>query len=519
MEASAEVGGRWAQSGPSPSTAERDPASNLASGQAAEHLRRLLGVATVASTLIQLGAVVSVWGRWPAVALAITNAITLGWFNARINLSVAPRADPNRVEWLRFAGNVPGMLLHGYLVDFGVVYWLWLPFLALLNEASRIDQPHRRNLAYLIALAGLPLAAGAPWRWAALFAPMSVFLHLVSLENARFARAMIRERDANLHDLRRIQSKSERRAFERDAANQELERRLAELRATQRQLLEASRRAGMAEVATSVLHNVGNVLNSVNVSAGLLASNLDSSRLAKVLEAIDLLLDQEDPARFLDGDPRGKHLLTYLRAASDVLRDERARDHEEVDALVRGIQHIKNIVQVQQAHARSRGRIETLDVAALLDEALELDATSHAKHGIQIERGYAPGVRIECDRHRVLQILLNLLSNASHAVKAGASPPRIVVRLRDRGPDEVAIEVEDGGIGITPENMANLFQHGFTTKPDGHGFGLHASACTATELGGELTAQSAGRERGARFTLVLPRRAPANESGADLAAA
>jgi signal transduction histidine kinase len=416
---------------------------------------------------------------------------------------------PERAEWFRLAVNVPGMWLHGYLVGWSISYWLWLPFLALLNEASRLNHPHRRGLSYLVLLVAVPLLAGATWQLPALFAAISIFLHGVSVENARFARVMLEGQAASLRELRQADRAAEARATERDAANHQLEERLAELNATQRQLLEASRRVGMAEVATSVLHNVGNVLNSVNVSAGLLADILAGSRLTRLLEAIAMLRAQQDPARFLEHDPRGRRMLAYLGAAGDALNDERSQARGELACLIGNIDHIKHIVQVQQIHARSGGAIEPLDLADLLDEGLDLNAASNAKHGIRIERDYDRGVRIESDRHRILHILLNLLGNAAQAIKAGDNAASIVVRVRDAG-DRVAVEVEDSGVGISIENMPKIFQHGFTTKRDGHGFGLHASACTAAELGGALLAQSDGHGRGARFTLLLPRRLAAS---------
>jgi signal transduction histidine kinase len=255
-----------------------------------------------------------------------------------------------------------------------------------------------------------------------------------------------------------------------------------------------------------VLHNVGNVLNSVNVSAGLIAESLNTPRLKRLLEAIALLRAQDDPAQFLASDARGCRVLDYLDAAGRALSAECSQARQEVASLIGNIDHIKHIVQVQQIHARSGGTIEPLDLADLVDEALELNGVSYAKHGIRVERDYQRGLRIESDRHRLLHILLNLLGNASQAVKASDNAARIIVSMREVDDEQVAVEVEDSGVGIPPENMTKIFQHGFTTKRDGHGFGLHASACTATELGGGLSAQSDGDGRGARFTLLLPRR-------------
>jgi signal transduction histidine kinase len=70
------------------------------------------------------------------------------------------------------------------------------------------------------------------------------------------------------------------------------------------------------------------------------------------------------------------------------------------------------------------------------------------------------------------------------------------------------IRVEDNGIGIPPENLTRIFSHGFTTRPDGHGFGLHIGAINAREMGGSLSVASEGTGRGATFTLILPMSPP-----------
>ncbi len=81
---------------------------------------------------------------------------------------------------------------------------------------------------------------------------------------------------------------------------------------------------------------------------------------------------------------------------------------------------------------------------------------------------------------------------------------QLTLRVRRQDADSVVIEVQDSGVGIQPEVLGRLFEFGFTTKKDGHGFGLHTSAILAKELGGELAAFSEGPGQGARFVLRLP---------------
>ena len=109
------------------------------------------------------------------------------------------------------------------------------------------------------------------------------------------------------------------------------------------------------------------------------------------------------------------------------------------------------------------------------------------------------------DKHSVLQILLNLLRNAEEAIDDAGKPEKLIrVRIRRYGDDRVRIEVSDTGVGLAPENLTRIFAHGFTTKPHGHGFGLHSGALAAKQLGGALWAESDGPGLGATFTLELP---------------
>jgi two-component system, LuxR family, sensor kinase FixL len=170
------------------------------------------------------------------------------------------------------------------------------------------------------------------------------------------------------------------------------------------------------------------------------------------------------------------------------------------------VDHIKSIVSMQQKHARTGGAIEELQVPQLIDEALRLHAISLERLGILIERDYAQVPPILVDRHKLLQILINLLSNARHAlVDSQQQDKRLSIRVRIAPEGRLLlIEVSDNGMGIAPENLTRIFTQGFTTKKTGHGYGLHISALAATEMKGRLTCSSSGPGQGAIFTLELP---------------
>ena len=280
----------------------------------------------------------------------------------------------------------------------------------------------------------------------------------------------------------------------------------AELQELHKQLMDTSRQAGMAEVATGVLHNVGNVLTSVNVSAMLIVDRLGKSKAAHLTQVSALLRENAaDLGTFLTSDPRGKKLPGFIHTLAGRLAVEQADLLAEAEGLTKNISHIKDIVSVQQNYAKVSGIIESLEPAVLVEDALEMNAAAFDRHGINVERDFAPVPSVRVDKHKVLQILINVVRNAKYAVsEMPNAEKRVAVRVGINGNNRVKISVTDNGVGIPPENLARIFAHGFTTKTDGHGFGLHTSALAAAEMGGSLNAYSAGPGLGATFTLELP---------------
>lgn len=272
-------------------------------------------------------------------------------------------------------------------------------------------------------------------------------------------------------------------------------------------LLESSRMAGMAEVATGVLHNVGNVLNSVGVSATLVGERLKQSKSANLRRATAMLREHSDRlAEYLTSDPKGKLLPDYLVTATEHLAAEQAELIAEINSVAKHIEHIKEIVVMQQNFAKLSGAYENVSTGELTEDALRINAAAFERHHIQVIREFdetTPPVFV--DRHKALQILINLISNAKYAMDAQpTNEKRMVIRVEPVASDRVKITIRDSGVGIAPENLVKIFTHGFTTKKDGHGFGLHSCANAAKEMGGSLTAHSDGTGLGATFVLELP---------------
>ncbi len=281
----------------------------------------------------------------------------------------------------------------------------------------------------------------------------------------------------------------------------------AEIAQSQARLIEVSRLAGMAEVATGVLHNVGNVLNSVNVSATVVGDRLRQSRISGLQRAVRLLEQHAgNLGNFFTEDPKGKLLPDYLGKLYWQLDNERNELVGELAGLTKNLGHIKEIVAMQQTYAKVDGLTEAVSPAVLLEDALRLNEESLVRNSVTVDRDYdATAPTVTVDKHKVLEILVNLITNARHAVCDAARPDRkIRVRVAQTCNRRVSVEVQDNGVGIPQENLVRIFQHGFTTKKNGHGFGLHSGALAARQMGGSLTVNSEGPGQGATFKLELP---------------
>jgi signal transduction histidine kinase len=288
---------------------------------------------------------------------------------------------------------------------------------------------------------------------------------------------------------------------------EQLERKVQEqtqqLREAQSRLLAEARRAGMAQIATNVLHNVGNVLTSVNVSAHMLAARVKHSRAARVDDLAQLLHEHEKdlPALFASGN-KGQMLPQYVQQLSQALSGEREEFLQELGRLGSSVEHIKNVVAMQQSYAGASGLQEPARPSELIDDALRIQETLLARQGVRVERHYEPLAPMALDKTRVMQVLVNLIENACHAMEQQPAPVlRVSVAMQATS---LQLVIADNGCGLDADSLTRIFAHGFTTRAGGHGFGLHSCALAAREMNGSLTVHSDGPGLGAAFTLQLP---------------
>jgi PAS domain S-box-containing protein len=279
-----------------------------------------------------------------------------------------------------------------------------------------------------------------------------------------------------------------------------------ELEETHKKLVEASRYAGMAEVATDVLHNVGNVLNSVNVSTNLITDRVANSEISNLKKVTNILEEHKDNiGEFLTDDPKGQHIPAYLIEVGKVLTEERDDITDKLRSLAENVEHIKEIVNMQQSYSKASGVEVSATVEELVESAIQINIAGLQRHGVNLIREYDEIGTIEIDKHKVLQILVNLIGNAKYALdKSDEKEKNLTIRFGKHDADQLKIEVIDNGIGISQKHLTEIFRHGFTTKKDGHGFGLHSGVLAAKELGGSLTVHSDGLGHGSSFVLELP---------------
>jgi signal transduction histidine kinase len=366
----------------------------------------------------------------------------------------------------------------------------------LLNSPSGIrvlERPSwwtiRRTLALVGALAAVLLAALA---W-------------IAMLRRRVEERTLRLKE-EIDEHKQTEAKLESEIEERKRMELEVEK-------THKQLLLASRQAGMAEVATNVLHNVGNVLNSVNIAANMAVDRIRQLKIPSLAKLAALMTEHAQDPSFLTTHEKGKQIPNFLKQLSDNLKGGQDYSLAELRSLQENIDHIKEIVAMQQTYSRLAGLTESVRVSEMVDDALRLNTGALTRHEVKLVKDYQEEAVVMIEKHKVLQILVNLIRNAKYACDDSGRPDKqLTIRIRRVGAERVQIQVIDNGIGIAPENMTNIFNQGFTTRKEGQGFGLHSSANAAHELGGSLTVQSDGLGKGTTFVLEIPLSPPAKAS-------
>jgi C4-dicarboxylate-specific signal transduction histidine kinase len=213
----------------------------------------------------------------------------------------------------------------------------------------------------------------------------------------------------------------------------------------------------------------------------------------------------KDLPAFISQDRRGQVLPSYINELSTHLEGELKSLIREVETLRSCTEHVASLIDMQQQFALPNRELrEVIRADTLMERAYKLCANTLDMHDVRVACEFECTSSLMVDHHKVLQILLNLLGNARHAVRDLTSGERRILLRTTASGNMVRMEVTDNGVGISADHLPLVFNQGFTTKKDGHGIGLHSSANWAREMGGRLTCHSPGQGEGATFILELP---------------
>ncbi len=329
---------------------------------------------------------------------------------------------------------------------------------------------------------------------------------IVYLENNLTTHAFPPERVAVLTAIATPAAVTLENAFMYSHLDELVKQRTAELHAAQAEIAENAHKAGMSEIATTVLHNVGNVLNSLKTAGYVACETAKGSIVSKLLKANELLGSQmHNIDEFIADDPKGKKLLRYYLELGEMLNKENAYIVQNLTQILENTESISEIISAQQAYAYSTNSYsEVTPITEIIEHALTLNESSYSRHNIIVEKRLGKVPEIPLHKTKTLHIILNLLKNAKEAMTVNRLEDRkLLIDVHVEDPNLI-LTISDTGHGIAEADLSKIFSFGFTTKPDGHGSGLHSSANYMTEMGGRMWVESAGQGKGAAFTLSFP---------------
>jgi len=285
----------------------------------------------------------------------------------------------------------------------------------------------------------------------------------------------------------------------------ELKKAEAELAAAQQELVEKAHQAGMADIATGTLHNVGNILNSVTTSAQIIGDILRSSSISGFQKANNMLRDNMDRMdEFLINNPKGKKLMQYYLKLEDGFNAEHKETMGHITRLMDKVNAIVDVIAAQQSYAGASGLTEAYYLSDVVEDALTMQSVSTTRYGVRVQKDFHDIPQVPIQKTKLVHILINLIKNAKESMLGIQQQHRELAVSIDSNHDAIFVKIRDTGSGIAQENLEKIFSHGFTTKQNGHGFGLHSSANYMKEMGGRMWAESEGKGKGATFVLRFP---------------
>lgn len=268
---------------------------------------------------------------------------------------------------------------------------------------------------------------------------------------------------------------------------------------------------GRLEMLETVLHNLGNAVNSVAVGVGTLR---DQFRRNKVLDSFSALArvvaeHDDDWIPWLESDPKGRQVRAFILSLADDFAAQSRRMLYTVDRVQNRVHHIVDIIQTQESSARGTIEHKVIGLRQAINDAVRVLQHLLTKHGIAIDMDCARAPdELRIQESRFHQTLVNLIKNAIEAIEQLANrdglPAKPLIRiLAHEQNDQLVLEVVDNGIGIDLQKQQSIFVAGYTTKKKGTGLGLHAAANFARDSGGEVRPFSDGVGRGTTMRMTL----------------
>jgi response regulator RpfG family c-di-GMP phosphodiesterase len=306
--------------------------------------------------------------------------------------------------------------------------------------------------------------------------------------------------------LLQLQAKSVDLREINDALEMKVLERTKELENSQNELLKTSHLTGMAEVTMGMIHNVSNILNSLNVSAAIIGERIQQSQLANLIECSKLMdKHKNDLGDYLTKDPKGSLLPQYMMKVIESLQMDFVNIAKEITNFRKNVTIISEIITTQQSLSSLKNSDKAVEVQAILEDAVKISGYDFERNNITIQRDYVALKAVLINKIKLLQILINLIINAKQALMSVDQEHKILIlKINQPKKDTFSIEIIDNGAGIDAADLNKMFQYGFTTKVQGHGYGLHSSSIAAEEMRGKIEIYSEGLGKGTTVTLLLP---------------
>lgn len=270
--------------------------------------------------------------------------------------------------------------------------------------------------------------------------------------------------------------------------------------------LERAAATGKAEFATTVLHNIGNVLNSLFVSVDQISRTIENSKSSKLQRGVNLMVEnKQELAHFLTENERGRMLPEYLEKCTEQIEKEQIAIQGELEEISHKIELMRDIIETQQTHAARDLPPDLHPLDHIVENALRIQQASLIARKILVNKDIDKPVRVAAHKIQLTHIIINLIKNAAEAMnETPEHQRRLDVSIETESSGQVVLKITDSGCGIEKDHLDKLFSYGFTTKDLGHGFGLYSVARAVSDMGGRIEAESDGAGKGATFILRFP---------------